>query len=319
MKDLIMGKVAIVTGASRGLGRGIALTLAKEGGYTVYATARNGTALKELSAEASESELGGVVHPYVLDQNNDPAVEQFVSIVSANEGRVDVLVNSSYGGLVAIAPHFGKPFWERPIAVFDDAMNIGVRSSYVMSKFVAPIMVGQKEGLIVQTSSLGSFIYAFDVAYGVAHAGMDKLTADMAIELREHGVKTVTLHPQGGCNTELMKWPGAESTVFVGRAALSISEKASGDDLNAMNGKMVFTGELAEKYGFMHDNDPKGEVTATKIEEAKFFRSLANKVHFQNQQEVDLEDYNSKTLPWKLSDSNVKGSDMEEYFKGFKL
>ena len=314
-----MGKVAIVTGASRGLGRGIALTLAKEGGYTVYATARNGTALKELSAEASENQLGGVVHPYVLDQNNDPAVEQFVSIVSANEGRVDVLVNSSYGGLVAIAPHFGKPFWERPTAVFDDAMNIGVRSSYVMSKFVAPIMVGQKEGLIVQTSSLGSFIYAFDVAYGVAHAGMDKLTADMAIELREHGVKTVTLHPQGGCNTELMKWPGAESTVFVGRAALSISEMASGEDLNAMNGKMVFTGELAKRYGFMHDNDPKGEVTATKIEEAKFFRSLANKVHFQNQQEVDLEDYNSKTLPWKLSDSNVKGSDMEEYFKGFKL
>lgn len=314
-----MGKVAIVTGASRGLGRGIALTLAKEGGYSVYATARNGTALKELSSEASENELGGVVHPYVLDQNDDTAVEQFVSIVSANEGRVDVLVNSSYGGLVAIAPHFGKPFWERPTAVFDDAMNIGVRSSYVMSKFVAPIMVGQKEGLIVQTSSLGSFIYAFDVAYGVAHAGMDKLTADMAIELREHGVKTVTLHPQGGCNTELMKWPGAESTVFVGRAALSISDKASGDDLNAMNGKMVFTGELAEKYGFMHDNDPKGEVTATKIEEAKFFRSLANKVHFQNQQEVDLEDYNSKTLPWKLSDSNVKGSDMEEYFKGFKL
>ena len=107
-----MGKVAIVTGASRGLGRGIALTLAKEGGYSVYATARNGTALKELSAEASENELGGVVHPYVLDQNDDAAVEQFVSIVSANEGRVDVLVNSSYGGLVAIAPHFGKPFWE---------------------------------------------------------------------------------------------------------------------------------------------------------------------------------------------------------------
>ena len=314
-----MGKVAIVTGASRGLGRGIALTLAKEGGYSVYATARNGAALKELSAEASENELGGVVHPYVLDQNDDTAVEQFVSIVSAIEGRVDVLVNSSYGGLVAIAPHFGKPFWERPTAVFDDAMNIGVRSSYVMSKFVAPLMVGQKEGLIIQTSSLGSFIYAFDVAYGVAHAGMDKLTADMGIELREHGVKTVTLHPQGGCNTELMKWPDAESTVFVGRAALSISDKASRDDLNAMNGKIVFTGELAEKYGFMHDDDPKGEVTTTKIEEAKFFRSLANKAHFQNQQDVDLEDYNSKTLPWRLSDTNVKGSDMEEYFKGFKL
>lgn len=316
---MIMEKIAIVTGASRGLGRGIALTLAKEGGYKVYSTARNSKALHELSNEASGNKTGGSVIPYVLDQNDDSAVEQFVSIVSANEGKVDVLVNSSYGGLVAIAPHFGKPFWERPTAVFDEAMNIGVRSSYVMSKFVAPIMVQKKEGLIIQTSSLGSFIYAFDVAYGVAHAGMDKLTADMAIELREHGVQTVTLHPQGGCNTELMKWPGAENTVFVGRAALSLSDQASISELNEMNGKIVFTGELAQKYGFAHDNDPNGEITATKIEEAKFFRSLANKVHFQNQQEVNLEDYNSKTLPWKLSDSNVKGSDMEEFFKGFRI
>ena len=314
-----MGKIAIVTGASRGLGRGIALTLAKEGGFKVYSTARNGKALHELSREASKNEMGGSVIPYVLDQKDDSAVEQFVSIVSANEGKVDVLVNSSYGGLVAIAPHFGKPFWERPTAVFDEAMNIGVRSSYVMSKFVAPIMVEKKEGLIVQTSSLGSFIYAFDVAYGVAHAGMDKLTADMAIELREHGIQTVTLHPQGGCNTELMKWPGAEDTVFVGRAALSLSAQAPTSELNEMSGKIIFTGELAEKYGFVHDNDPKGEITATKIEEAKFFRNLASKVHFQNQQEVNLEDYNSKTLPWKLSDTNIKGSDMEGFFKGFRI
>jgi len=314
-----MGKVAIVTGASRGLGRGIALTLAKEGGFKVYSTARNGKALHELSNEASENETGGSVIPYILDQNDDSAVEQFVSIVSANEGEVDVLVNSSYGGLVAIAPHFGKPFWERPTAVFDEAINIGVRSSYVMSKFVAPIMIKKKEGLIVQTSSLGSFIYAFDVAYGVAHAGMDKLTADMAIELREHGVQTVTLHPQGGCNTELMKWPGAENTVFVGRAALALSDQASTSELCEMNGKIIFTGELAEKYGFVHDNDPSGEITATKIEEAKFFRGLASKVHFQNQQELNLDDYNSKTLPWKLSDTNLKGSEMEEFFKGFRI
>ena len=314
-----MKKIAIVTGASRGLGRGIALTFAKEGGYTVYATARNGKALKELSDEASANDKSGTVHPYILDQKDDAAVEQFVSIVSANEGQVDILVNSSYGGLVSIAPHFGKPFWERPTSVFDDAMKIGVRSSYVMSKFVAPLMVNQKDGLIVQTSSLGSFIYAFDVAYGVAHAGMDKLSADMAIELHDHGVTTVTLHPQGGCNTELMKWPGAESTTFVGRAALAISEKASAEDLKSMNGKIVFTGELAEKYGFLHDNDPKAEITAAKIEEAKFFRSLASKVHFQNQQENSIEDYNTKTLPWKLSDSNVKGSEMDKYFKGFRI
>ena len=143
-----MEKIAIVTGASRGLGRGIALTLAKEGGYKVYSTARNSKALHELSNEASGNKTGGSVIPYVLDQNDDAAVEQFVSIVSANEGKVDVLVNSSYGGLVAIAPHFGKPFWERPTAVFDEAMNIGVRSSYVMSKFVAPIMVQKRKDLL---------------------------------------------------------------------------------------------------------------------------------------------------------------------------
>ena len=116
-----------------------------------------------------------------------------------------------------------------------------------------------------------------------------------------------------------MKWPGAESTVFVGRAALAVSDKASPEELNEMNGKIVFTGELSGKYGFSHDNDPNGEITATKIEEAKFFRGLTNKVHFQNQQEIDIEDYNSKTLPWKLSDTNVKGSDMEEFFKGFRI
>ena len=316
---MIMKKIAIVTGASRGLGRGIALTLAKEGGFKVYATARNAEALNELSNDASINETGGSVTPHVLDQKDDSAVEQFVSIVAANEGKVDALVNSSYGGLVAIAPHFGKPFWERPTAVFDDAVNIGVRSSYVMSKFVAPIMVEKKAGLIIQTSSLGSFIYAFDVAYGVAHAGMDKLTSDMAIELREHGVRTVTLHPQGGCNTELMKWPGAENTVFVGRAALSLCDKASNRELSEINGKIIFTGELAEKYGFVHDNDPNGEITATKIKEAKFFRSIANKPHFQNQQDVNLEHYNSQTLPWKLSDTNLKGCDMEKFFKCFRI
>ena len=78
-----MEKIAIVTGASRGLGRGIALTLAKEGGFKVYSTARNGKALDELSHDASENETGGSVVPYVLDQNDDSAVEQFVSIVIA--------------------------------------------------------------------------------------------------------------------------------------------------------------------------------------------------------------------------------------------
>ena len=109
-----MTKVCIVTGASQGLGRGIAKVLAEEESATVYATARSEQALNEL---ASSIKGNGTIHPFVLDQNDDSAVEQFVSQVSEKEKQIDVLVNSAYGGLTAIAPHFGKPFWERPVSV----------------------------------------------------------------------------------------------------------------------------------------------------------------------------------------------------------
>ncbi|MEO1847636.1 MAG: SDR family NAD(P)-dependent oxidoreductase, partial [Pseudomonadota bacterium] len=109
-----MSQVCIVTGASRGLGRGIALVLAREEGCTVYATARNEDALKALAEEAADGGKGGSVKPCVLDQSDDGAVRAFVEQVNANEGHVDLLVNSAYAGLPAIKPHFGKPFWERP-------------------------------------------------------------------------------------------------------------------------------------------------------------------------------------------------------------
>ena len=105
-----MSKVCIVTGASRGLGRGIALVLAREEGCTVYATARNEDALKALAEEAVDGTKGGSVKPCVLDQSDDSAVQAFVEQVNANEGHVDLLVNSAYAGLPAIKPHFGNPF-----------------------------------------------------------------------------------------------------------------------------------------------------------------------------------------------------------------
>ena len=139
-----MAKIAIVTGASRGLGRGIAKVLAEEESATVYATARSEEALNELASSIEKGK--GVIHPFVLDQTDDDAVEDFESKVSGKEKKIDLFVNSSYGGLTAIAPHFGKPFWERPISVFDASINIGLRSAYVMSAFVAPHMVKHKSG-----------------------------------------------------------------------------------------------------------------------------------------------------------------------------
>ena len=130
-----MKKIAIVTGASRGLGRGIALILATEGNYSVYATARNADALNKLKEEVVSSGCQGKIIPYILDQNNDNEVIEFTNKICSKEDKIDLLVNSAYAGLIAMTPHFGKPFWERPISVYDEHMNVGVRSSYVMSKF----------------------------------------------------------------------------------------------------------------------------------------------------------------------------------------
>jgi NAD(P)-dependent dehydrogenase (short-subunit alcohol dehydrogenase family) len=109
-------KVCIVTGASRGLGCGIALVIVQEEGCTVYATARN--------EEAAAGTKGGVVEVYTLDQSDDAVVQDFVEQVKSEENQVDLLVNSTYAGMIAMTPHFGKPFWERPLSVFDASLKI---------------------------------------------------------------------------------------------------------------------------------------------------------------------------------------------------
>ena len=186
-------KVCIVTGASSGLGRGIALVLAREEGCKVYATARNEEALKALAEDASSGSKGGIVKVCKLDQSDDTAVQAFVERLKSEEEQVDLLVNSAFAGLIAMTPHFGKPFWERPLSVFDASINIGLRSAHVMSALVAPLMVKNKAGLLVQVSSFGGVQYLFDVGYGVGKAGLDRLTADMATELKPYNIHAVTL------------------------------------------------------------------------------------------------------------------------------
>ena len=311
-----MAKIAIVTGASRGLGRGIALTLAKEGEYKVYATARNKTALENLAEEVSGVSGGGVIIPSAVDQSDDAQVEKFVSEVVAEQKEIHVLVNSAYGGLIAMTPHFGKPFWERPISVYDEALNIGARSAYVMSKFVAPIMVENKSGLIIQTSSTGGYLYLFEAAYGVAHAAIDRLTTDMAIELEPHNVKSITLSPVGGCVTEIASFPDGESTDYVGRAVVALAENASQEELEEINGKVVFTAELADKYKFFENGDSTGEVNDSRIKAAKENRKVIGQPMFQYQTKRNLMQYNTETLPFNLSDSNT--AEWADFFPGAK-
>ena len=289
-------KVCIVTGASRGLGRGIALVLARDEGCRVYATARNGDALRDLAEEAATGTKGGTVTACILDQSDDAAVHTFVEHVTAKESQVDLLVNSAYGGLIAVKPHFGKRFWEKPISVFDASLNIGLRSAYVMSAFVAPVMVKNKAGLIVQISSFGGVNYLFDVGYGVGKAGLDRLTADMAVEFKPYDVHAVTLYP-GGAVTEIAAFPDGETPVFTGRAVAALLNTATKEDLAQMNGKVVQTAELAVNYGFTDLNGELPQGPFSSIDAAKQCRETMSKPLIQYDREAELPDSSTTNNP----------------------
>ena len=247
-----MGKVCIVTGGSRGFGRGIALILAKEHACTVYATARDMGKLQALADEAMIecAKIGseGKIVPYRLDQKDDAAVKAFVDDVAAKEGKIDLLVNSAFQGLVAMTPQFGKTFWEKPLSMYEDQVNDFARFAYVMSYHVAPVMVKNKSGLIVGISSAGGAVYFADVAYCAGKAAFDKMHHDMACELREHGVYSMTLYPQAGI-TENANFPGGDTPSYAGRSVAALMN-ASEEDMNQLTGKVIQTREVADKFGF---------------------------------------------------------------------
>ena len=302
-----MTKTAIVTGASRGFGRGIAHVLASEGQYKVFATARNKTALDNLKREVVDLGCEGEIVPYVLDQNNDNEVLKFSEEITKGNTKIDLLVNSAYQGLIAMTPHFGKRFWERPISVYDDHMNVGVRSSYVMSKLIVPNMIQNNSGLILQISSYGGFIYFCDVGYGVAHAAMDRLSYDMATELKDENVRAITIHPGAG-QTEITAFPDGESPNFVGRAVLALMEQADDKFLDKTNGKTLFTIDLAKKFGFKEDYDTDGSVNEARYQGSRPFHEMMLNT---------LPQYDTESALPKYSDTNNEG--FADLFKGAKL
>ena len=267
------GKVAIVTGASRGLGRGVAAILAKEAGFTVYAAGRTTADLENLQAECADGP--GKVVPCTLDLKDDEAVKAFVEKVKAEAGRIDVLVNSAYQGLAVTKPHLGKKFYEQPLSTYDDHMS-GVRWAYAMSQLVAPSMVEAKSGLIVNISSAGGALYLFSTPYGVMHAAMDRLAADMGAELKGTGVAAVSLWP-GGAVTERVAFPDGETPAFAGRAVAAL---AAAGNLEAKSGKILMTSELATEYGFVDATGAMpvgGMASGAGVEAQAFFRSILGK------------------------------------------
>ena len=259
------GKVAVVTGASRGVGKGIALGLG-ESGATVYITGRSldssddhRGSLKQTAQEIDR--LGGKGIPARCDHAVDEQVKAVFDRVRSEQGRMDILVNNvmstpQRSELPSGMSSFWelRPFWAIPVKFWDSFNNVGLRSHYVASAFAAPLMIETGGGLVVCISSGGAVQYVGNVAYGVGKAGVEKLVGDMAAELRPHNVASISVWP-GFTRTEdvvddPVRYPDisrSAAPIFNGRAVAAL---AADPKVIEKTGTHVTVKDLAAEYGF---------------------------------------------------------------------
>lgn len=253
--------VAVVTGASRGAGRGIAIALGSHG-CTVYVTGRSekagdhplpGTIWETADAVTQAGGRGIAVR---VDHADDSQVEALFARVSEDEGRLDILVNNA----CALHDDLTAPgnFWEKPLGIAE-MLNVGLRSAYVASFHAAPLMVAQRHGLIMFTSASGAAHYSFGPAYGAHKAGLDKFAADMAVDLRPFNVAALSIW-MGALLTDRLRMviasdpikykdleAATETPEFTGHAIWALYSDPA---LMDMSGQAVIGAEMAVKYGF---------------------------------------------------------------------
>jgi len=271
----LKGKVALVTGASRGIGKGIAIALG-EAGALVYITGRsmNQTNSIEtisgslLETKSAVEKAGGTCIVVPVDHSDDQQIKSlFEQIDREQNGRLDLLVNNAYGGVRSLIAAKGKPFWESDINLWDACNQVGLRSHYVASHFAAKIMTQRKQGLMVTISSWGGLAPIFGVAYGTGKSACDRLASEMAVELKPFNVASISLWP-GIVGTEQFhlladenlegnlgvaaiadkfNW---ETPLFVGRV---IAALCNDPNLMRRTGKLQIAAELAARYGVVDE------------------------------------------------------------------
>lgn len=246
-------RVALVTGASRGIGRGVALALSSAG-MTVYVTGRS--AIDETASLAEGR--GGKVVPLLCDHRDDEAVAQVFRTIEDETGRLDILVNNA-----TAVPDLGflfsdQPFWGLRTDAWDSLMTVGLRSHFVASQHAARLMIRRGRGLIVNISSAGATTKIGIVPYGVGKAALDRLTYETAEELRGHGVGVVSLWPPPSKTEGMLAGATQESntsawssTEFTGRLILALSE----EDPLARSGQVVSARAIASDLGVEDDAD----------------------------------------------------------------
>lgn len=272
--------VAVVTGASRGAGRGIATELGAAGA-TVYITGRSTrdaaaagysdllalSKLPELpgsiDATAEEvSRMGGHGIAVRCDHTDEHEVADLFQRVRREQGRLDLLVNNAWGGHESFDGIFQAPFWERPMVHWESMFDHGVRNHLLASRLAAPIFLAQGSGLIITTTFWDRDRYMQgNLFYDLAKASMTRLAFGMAQELRPHGVASVALSPGwmrtefvlAGHDTDEAHWQErpalarTESPRYLGRAVAAL---ASDPKVMERSGQVLRVGDLAQAYGF---------------------------------------------------------------------
>jgi NAD(P)-dependent dehydrogenase (short-subunit alcohol dehydrogenase family) len=261
------GKVALVTGASRGIGKGIALALAAEGA-TVYVTGRTvnegdyylpGT-VGETARLCTERGGKGVAIP--CDHADDAQVAALFGQIKRESGRLDILVNNAF--IIPDDLLEPKGFWEKPLSNWD-MMDVGVKSNFVAAWHAAQIMVPQKSGLIVNISGYAAVTYTYGVLFGTSKTAVGRMGRDMAVELKPHDVASVTLW-QGLTLTEkakdnLAKVAEKMTTSITGQKGSSVEHPgrviaalACDPEIMKRSGGEFITAEIAKDYGITDDD-----------------------------------------------------------------
>ena len=263
----LTGKAVVVTGASRGIGKGMAIALAREGA-TVYVTGRTvaagGHALPGTVGETAEicSNVGGKGVAVACDHGDPAQIAALFDQVRTEQGRLDILINNAF----PIPDDLLEPqrFWEKPLSNL--AMwDVGIQGNYIAAWHAAQIMVPQKSGLIVSISGYAAVTYTYGVIFGTSKTTVGRMTRDMAVELKPHGVAALTLW-QGLTLTEraqenLAKMADKMTASIANQKGSSVEHPgrviaalASDPALMAKSGGEYITAELAAEYGITDDD-----------------------------------------------------------------